>query len=119
MPAFGPFADALGSRCDGPLLAGDRLWALAPQCSPSPICPYFSSDSVGVHGEPRLSAKSPRSANQDIGSPELQERADTVTVKLLCGFRSGQRTLLPVLCNHLRAEQIRSSQGDSNPSSVS
>ena len=72
MPAFGPFAGALGSRCDGPLLAGDRLWALAPNCGPSPICPYFSPASVGIRGEPRLSRKSRRSANQDNGSPELK-----------------------------------------------
>jgi hypothetical protein len=45
MPAFGPFADALGSRCDGPLLADSRV---------SPWPPIAAAERLGSCREGQL-----------------------------------------------------------------
>jgi len=45
MPAFGPFADALGPRCDGPLLANSRV---------SPWPPIAAAERLGCCREGQL-----------------------------------------------------------------
>jgi hypothetical protein len=41
---------------DGPQMADDCLWALAPQSCPSPKCAAYPTAAFGEHWEPRLSA---------------------------------------------------------------
>jgi hypothetical protein len=49
---------ALEQKLDRLLLVDGCLWALAPQCSPSPKCAVYPSSALREHWEPRLPANS-------------------------------------------------------------
>jgi hypothetical protein len=68
---------------DGGFWADGCLWALAPQCSPSPKCAVYLSSALREHWEPRLPAKSRRNPAGPKADFQWRDRLDLDTRLLL------------------------------------